>query len=82
MDNHLRRYEASSDAGNDSDSSAAGPTSVGAERTSFWSTVFADTSHPIPDNVSVSIRTEGCVSNHLFAACAHSAGVVLASLAH
>ncbi|CAM9261659.1 unnamed protein product [Hapterophycus canaliculatus] len=62
MDEHLQRYGASSDAGDDSDSSVGDITgrrrsshssavaSVSGE-TSFWSTVFADTSCTIPNNV-------------------------------
>ncbi|CAM9346800.1 unnamed protein product [Pylaiella littoralis] len=60
IDNHLRRYEVSSDAGDDSDSSATGSTSCHRSAASsspsrvketFWSTVFADTSHPLASSV-------------------------------
>ncbi|CAM9851512.1 unnamed protein product [Scytosiphon promiscuus] len=62
MEEHLQRYGVSSDTGDDSDSSVGDITerrassrssavAPVAQETSFWSTVFADTSHAIPNNV-------------------------------
>lgn len=74
IDNHLRRYEVSSDAGDDSDSSATGSTSCHRSAASsspsrvketFWSTVFADTSHPLASSVSDYVRKKGLSLEHV-----------------
>lgn len=49
MDNHLQRYE-TSDAGNESDSHTTGG-GGDADETSFWGLVFAEASHPLPNDV-------------------------------
>lgn len=60
MDNHLQRYE-NSDAGNDSDTHTPGG-DEDTEETTFWGVVFADTTHPFPNNVRVSLHSEVCKS--------------------
>lgn len=53
MDVHLQRY-GTSDAGDDNDSDTHAPRGGGdADATSFWGVVFADTSHPLPNNVRI-----------------------------
>lgn len=66
MDDHLQRFGTSNENGNDSDDSssstcqrgetsshqsAAGVSDIAERDTSFWSTVFADTSRPLPNTV-------------------------------